>query len=202
MTAEKKVLVLDRFVDDEQFVKREQEKFSVTAAANPGCTSPVGTNPNAQSIVCEQACDWASKARPFARARMKNTRGQLLWQWQARARTEHLELLSVPSQRDGSDGHDGCLSPDQKYLAVTSYLMDAGGDAVPAQSLAGYAIVKLAPGLTAVKVTGKKTGEAFGHKRFTRFIAWKAGDPHTVIFDVTRPEKNDIEVIDEGVPNR
>jgi hypothetical protein len=197
MTAEKKVLVLDRFIDGEQFVKREQGKFS-TAAADPACISPAGVKSNA----CEQTCYWASSARPFARARMKNARGQLLWQWQAKARNVHLALLSVPSQRDGSSGHEGCLSPDQKYLAVTSYLIDADSDSSPAQSQAGYAIVKLVPGLAAAKVTGKKSGEAFGHKRFTRFIGWKTGEPHTVIFDIARPEKDNVEVIDEGVPNR
>lgn len=198
LTAQKKILVLDRFIDGESFLKREQEKLSTPASADEACAA------YADAHACEQSCYWASKARPFSRVRMKNAQGQLLWQWQARVRDTRLALLSVPARAtdSGAVTHDGCVSPDAKYLAVAGYMHDASGATSPAQSLAGYAIVKLAPGLKSTKISGKKTGEAFGHARFTRFVGWKKGEAHTVVFDIMRPEKNNIESIDEGVPGK
>lgn len=49
------------------------------------------------------------------------------------------------------------------------------------------------------KVVGEKSGEPFGHKRFTSFMAWRADQPHTLVFEVTRPENDNRVVVDEGV---
>lgn len=198
--AQKRILILDRFVDDEVFVKAEQIAFRRAASEDLTCQA-LATNG-----ACEQSCYWASKARPFARVRAKNLRGQLIWQWQARPHAERLRLLSAPLNSDAkADVTVGeCLSPDAKYIAAASYQIDVAGEKEnsTAGALTGYAIIKVAHPFSPASVRGKKSGETFGHKRFTGFAGWKKSAPHTVLFEVMRPESGNVTLIDEGVPDR
>jgi hypothetical protein len=198
--AQKRILILDRFVDGEAFIKAEQIAFRAAATSDLTCQALAANG------ACEQSCYWASKARPFARVRAKNLRGQLIWQWQARPHEARLRLLSAPLNSDAKDDvvAGECLSPDAKYIAAASYRIDDAGEkeSSTAGALTGYVIIKVAPPFSPALVRGKKSGETFGHKRFTGFVGWKKSAPHTLLFEVMRPEGGNVTLIDEGVPNR
>jgi hypothetical protein len=185
----RRVLVLDRFTDIESFVEDEKRKFSAPARLDPVCGAL--SHPRA----CERTCYWAGKARPFGRARLLNASGRLLWRWQAGEQEAWRSLLSA----DTSKVPDGaCLSPDGKHLATTAYFLDQGGDPAPGNALAGYGVMKLSSRFEGAEAVGRKTQEPFGHPRFTRFISWRTGQPHTVVFEVARPETDHQAVVDEG----
>jgi hypothetical protein len=190
LAGQRQVLVLDRFTDIESFVEAERRKFSAPARQDPVC----GALSDPQS--CEQTCYWASKARPFGRARLLSASGRVQWRWQAGEQEAWRSLLSA----DTSKVPDGaCLSPDGKHLATTAYFLDQGGDPSPGSALAGQGVVKLSSRFEVAEAVGRKTQEPFGHPRFTRFISWRADQPHTVVFEVTRPETDNQTVVDEGV---
>jgi hypothetical protein len=186
-----KVLVLDRFTDNEELVANEKSEFSKSSRQDRGCQK--FSSPQA----CERSCYWASKARPFGRARLQDAAsGRTLWRWQAGKDESWLGLLS-PFEPQAPGG--SCLSPDGKYLATVSYSPAAN---VPdgAATLVGFGVKKVAGKFEHAEFTGQKTHEPFGHKRFTDFVAWKVGRPHTLVFNVMRPENDNQVIVDEGAP--
>lgn len=189
------VLVLDRFVDDPAMIEREQKKFAVAAADDANCAALGG------ATACEHTCYWAAKARPFTRMRLLSVKGGLKWSWRVPKGDAAPALLNAVVQAPDGVGNivaGECVSPDERFIALSGYLLQPGADNSASASLMGYRVARIAPQQTTAKVTGKKTGEAFGHKQFTRFIGWKKDAPSTVVFDVTRPEKGNESIVDEG----
>jgi hypothetical protein len=189
-------LVLDRFVDDAALIEREQKKFAVAPADDANCAALGGPGS------CERTCYWAAKARPFTRMRLLGPTGGLKWSWRAVKRDAAPALLSAIAQSvndEASVTAGECISPDEQFIALSGYLLQPGGDNAAASSLMGYRVARIAPARAEVTIVGKKTSEIFGHKQFTRFIGWKKNAPHTVVFDVTRPENNNQTIIDEGL---
>jgi hypothetical protein len=195
---QKKLLILDHFIDDEAFIKQEQKRFSVEPDADPACA-----NFNKDAKACEKSCYWASKARPFTRATMRSSRGHLLWQWKAKASDTTIGLLTVPPGDDNPQSivAGECVSPDQKYLTTKGYLSSGHGASSPNNALMGYAVFKLDSTFTKAPVIGKETKEAFGHPRFTGLLGWKKDSPHNLLFEVMRPENNNTAVVDNGNPH-
>jgi hypothetical protein len=190
------VLVLDRFVDDAAMIEREQKKFAVAPADDANCATLGGAG------ACEHTCYWAAKARPFTRMRMLSAKGGLKWSWRAAKGDATPALLSAPAlpPAGAEDTMAGeCISPDARFIVLSGYLLQPGADNSAAASLMGYRVARISPQQAVVPVVGKKTGEAFGHKQFTRFAGWKKDAPSTVVFDVTRPENNNESILDECV---
>jgi hypothetical protein len=188
-------LVLDRFVDDAALVEREQKKFSAAAADDANCAALGGPG------LCEHTCYWAAKARPFTRMRMLGRTGGFKWSWHASKQDAAPALLSAIAQSVSGEANitaGECISPDEQFITLSGYLLQPGGDNAAANSLMGYRVARLTATKANVKVVGQKTGEVFGHKQFTRFIGWKREAPHTLVFDVTRPENNNQSIVDEG----
>jgi hypothetical protein len=193
-------LVLDRFVDDEDFVLREQKKFALSAADDANCAALGGAS------ACERSCYWAAKARPAKRVRHIGTDGKTRWTWQARANDARITLQHAAlTQAEGAPAiaPGECVSPDEKFIATAAYLPNySRGNpvAAAATSSSGYGISKIAPRFPTTKVVGPKTREPFGHPRFTQFIGWQQGAPHAVVFDVTRPERDNQSVTETAQP--
>jgi hypothetical protein len=193
LTQQNKVLVLDQFTDFPSFVANEKKNFSKSSHSDGFCQKL----PNPQA--CEQTCYWASKARPFGRARLQTVSGKTQWRWQAKKNETWSTLLAA---RGGPTFDGSCLSPDGKYLTTTAYFLNVDEDENISltHALAGYAVVKIEPQFSGVEVIGKKTKEIFGHKHFTSLVGWQDHKPHTLIFEVMRPENDHQAIVDEGTP--
>ncbi len=193
LVRQNQVVILDRFTPIAAFVKNEKENFSTPVEQDAVCKK----FPQPQS--CEQSCYWASKARPFGRVRLQTQSGQIKWQWQAQKNEAWPTLLSSST----NPLHEGsCLSPDGQYVVTAGYFLRQAANPSPQNSLAGYSVVKIQSQFKAAEVVGQKTQEPFGHERFTRFEAWQTQKPHTLIFEVNRPDTgSDVSVMDKGVPH-